>query len=457
MIKFYNSLTQKKEEFVPIQKGKVGLYTCGPTVYDYSHIGNFRTFLFEDLLKRVLLAIGYKVHHVMNITDVDDKTIKKANDEKKELNEITNKYTDAFLKDSKSLRILEANDYPKATEHVPEMIQMIEVLIDKKFAYISKDGSVFFKISKYSDYGMLVNLSNSTILNEEQLSDEYDLDNVNDFALWKSHKNEDGKVLWDSPWGKGRPGWHIECSAMSTKFLGAHFDIHCGGVDNKFPHHENELAQSVCSLDSPFVNYWLHSEFLTVEGKKMSKSLNNYYIISDLIEKGFTYEDFRFIILSAHYRSKVNFSIKRKDEAKSAIRRIEEVRQRLLDISNEFSNTLPNESNDFKKALMDDLDTPKALAIFFNWVRLTNQNIDQKNTTEEEAKAGNAFIEYFNSIFAILNDSSELPDEVQSLVNLREDYRKNKEWHKSDLIRDKLLSLGWKIKDTPLGAKVTKI
>ena len=457
MIKFYNSLTQKKEEFVPIQKGNVGLYTCGPTVYDYSHIGNFRTFLFEDLLKRVLLALGYKVHHVMNITDVDDKTIKKANHEKKELNEITNKYTDAFLKDIKLLRILEANDYPKATDHVSEMIQMIEVLIDKKFAYISKDGSVFFKISKYSDYGRLVNLSNSTILNEEQLSDEYDLENVNDFALWKSHKNEDGKVSWDSPWGKGRPGWHIECSAMSTKFLGVHFDIHCGGVDNKFPHHENELAQSVCSLESPFVNYWLHSEFLTVEGKKMSKSLNNYYIISDLIEKGFTYEDFRFIVLSAHYRSKVNFSIKRKDEAKSAIKRIEEIRQRLLDISNEFSNNLPNEANDFNDALMDDLDTPKALAIFFNWVRLTNQNIDQKNTSEEEAKTGNAFIEYFNSIFAILDDSNELPDEVQSLVNSREDYRKNKEWQKSDLIRDKLLSLGWKLKDTPHGTKVTKI
>lgn len=457
MIKFYNSLTQKKEEFVPIQKGNVGLYTCGPTVYDYSHIGNFRTFLFEDLLKRVLLALGYKVHHVMNITDVDDKTIKKANHEKKELNEITNKYTDAFLKDIKLLRILEANDYPKATDHVSEMIQMIEVLIDKKFAYISKDGSVFFKISKYSDYGRLVNLSNSTILNEEQLSDEYDLENVNDFALWKSHKNEDGKVSWDSPWGKGRPGWHIECSAMSTKFLGVHFDIHCGGVDNKFPHHENELAQSVCSLESPFVNYWLHSEFLTVEGKKMSKSLNNYYIISDLIEKGFSYEDFRFIVLSAHYRSKVNFSIKRKDEAKSAIKRIEEIRQRLLDISNEFSNNLPNEANDFNDALMDDLDTPKALAIFFNWVRLTNQNIDQKNTSEEEAKTGNAFIEYFNSIFAILDDSNELPDEVQSLVNSREEYRKNKEWQKSDLIRDKLLSLGWKLKDTPHGTKVTKI
>ena len=457
MIKFYNSLTHKKEEFVPIQKGRVGLYTCGPTVYDFSHIGNFRTFLFEDLLKRVLLAFDYKVHHIMNITDVDDKTIKKANVEKKELNEITNVYTDAFLKDSNSLRILEADEYPKATDHIDEMIEMIKVLIERKFAYISKDGSVFFKISKFSDYGKLVNLSNSIILNEEELSDEYDLDSINDFALWKTHKSEDGKIAWDSPWGKGRPGWHIECSAMSTKFLGAHFDIHCGGVDNKFPHHENELAQSVCSLDSPFVNYWLHSEFLTVEGKKMSKSLNNYYVLSDLVEKGFTYEDFRFIILSAHYRSKVNFSIKRRDEAKSAIRRIGEVRQRLQDISSEVSTALPNEVNDFNESLMDDLDTPKALAAFFNWVRLTNQNIDQKNISKVEAEMGNAFIEYFNSIFAILDDSKELPSEVQSLLDSREKYRKNKEWQKSDQIRDKLLSLGWKLKDTPFGAKVTKM
>ena len=457
MIKFYNSLTHKKEEFVPIQKGRVGLYTCGPTVYDFSHIGNFRTFLFEDLLKRVLLAFDYKVHHIMNITDVDDKTIKKANVEKKELNEITNVYTDAFLKDSNSLRILEADEYPKATDHIDEMIEMIKVLIERKFAYISKDGSVFFKISKFSDYGKLVNLSNSIILNEEELSDEYDLDSINDFALWKTHKSEDGKIAWDSPWGKGRPGWHIECSAMSTKFLGSHFDIHCGGVDNKFPHHENELAQSVCSLDSPFVNYWLHSEFLTVEGKKMSKSLNNYYVLSDLVEKGFTYEDFRFIILSAHYRSKVNFSIKRRDEAKSAIRRIGEVRQRLQDISSEVSTALPNEVNDFNESLMDDLDTPKALAAFFNWVRLTNQNIDQKNISKVEAEMGNAFIEHFNSIFAILDDSKELPSEVQSLLDSREKYRKNKEWQKSDQIRDKLLSLGWKLKDTPFGAKVTKM
>ena len=457
MIKFYNSLTHKKEEFVPIEKGKIGLYTCGPTVYDYSHIGNFRTFLFEDLLKRVLLAFGYEVNHVMNITDVDDKTIKKANEENRDLNEITSVFTEAFLKDSKSLRILEADNYPKATDHIHEMIQIIEILIEREFAYIAQDGSVFFKISKYLNYGSLVNLTNPLINDEILLSDEYDLENVNDFALWKSYKSEDGKVAWDSPWGKGRPGWHIECSAMSTKFLGTHFDIHCGGVDNKFPHHENELAQSVCALDSSFVNFWLHSEFLTIKGKKMSKSLNNYYIISDLINDGFSYEDFRFIILSSHYRSKVNFSLDRKNEAKSAISRIEEIRQRLLEIESRKSESLPSEANEFNEALKDDLDTPKALAVFFNWIRLTNQKIDHSTISKEEAEMGNTFIEHFNSIFAVLGEETALPSEIQALINAREKCRNNKEWQKSDTIRDELLSMGWKLKDTASGTKVTKI
>ena len=457
MINLYNSLTHKKEKFIPIKKGKVGLYTCGPTVYDYSHIGNFRTFLFEDLLKRVLLAFDYEVYHVMNITDIDDKTIKKANDEGKELKDITKKYTDAFLKDSDSLRILEANDYPKATNHINEMIEIIKILLEREYAYISKDGSVFFKLSKYPNYGRLVNIAKSNKINEVQLSDEYDLDNINDFALWKSYKSDDGEIGWDSPWGKGRPGWHIECSAMSTKYLGAHFDIHCGGVDNKFPHHENELAQSVCAFDTSFVNYWLHSEFLTIEGKKMSKSLNNYYIISDLVDNGFSYEDFRYIILSAHYRSKVNFSLKRRDEAKSSIRRIEEVRQRLLDISEKTSEVLPKEVDDFNESLKDDLDTPKAFAVFFSWIRKTNQNLDKNNISNIEAQMGNAFIEYFNSVFAILEKKNKLSSEVQLLVDSREKHRKNKEWEKSDLIREKLLSLGWNIKDTPFGTKVTKI
>lgn len=457
MIKFYNSLTHSKEEFVSIEKGKVGLYTCGPTVYDYSHIGNFRTFLFEDLLKRALLAFGYEVNHVMNITDVDDKTIKKANEENRDLNEITSVFTEAFLKDSKSLRILEADNYPKATDHIHEMIQIIEILIEREFAYIAQDGSVFFKISKYPNYGSLVNLTNPFINDETLLSDEYDLENVNDFALWKSYKSEDGKVAWDSPWGKGRPGWHIECSAMSTKFLGTHFDIHCGGVDNKFPHHENELAQSVCALDSSFVNFWLHSEFLTIKGKKMSKSLNNYYIISDLINDGFSYEDFRFIILSSHYRSKVNFSLDRKNEAKSAISRIEEIRQRLLEIESRKSESLPSEANEFNEALKDDLDTPKALAVFFNWIRLTNQKIDDSTISKEEAEMGNTFIEHFNSIFAVLGEETALPSEIQALINAREKCRNNKEWQKSDTIRDELLSMGWRLKDTPSGTKATKV
>ena len=455
-MKFYNSLTRKKEKFIPIKKGMVGLYTCGPTVYDYSHIGNFRTFLFEDLLKRVLLAFNYEVYHVMNITDVDDKTIKKSNDENVKLSEITKKYTESFLKDLSLLRIKKADEYPLATDHINEMIEIIKVLIEKKYAYISKDGSVFFKISKYSEYGRLVKLSQTAKIEKIQLSDEYDLDSANDFALWKSYKEEDGDVAWNSPWGKGRPGWHIECSAMSTKYLGEYFDIHCGGIDNKFPHHENELAQSVCALNTKFVNFWLHSEFLTIEGKKMSKSLNNYYVISDLVKNGFSYEDFRFIILSAHYRSKVNFSLKRKDEAKSAIGRIEEFRQRLLDLSKIISEKLPKEADDFNDALQDDLDTPKALAVFFNWVRLTNQKIDKKIFSKQEVEAGNRFIEYFNSIFAILDNKNELPDEVKLLVDSRENHRKNKEWQKSDLIRDKLLSMGWKLKDTPNGPKITK-
>ena len=281
MISFYNSLTKKKEQFEPISDGKVKMYTCGPTVYDFSHIGNFRTFLFEDLLKRVFIAFGYEVDHVMNITDVDDKTIKKSVIEKKELKDITSHYTEAFIKDIKSLRILEADTYPNATDHIDEMIEMIENLIKKGHAYQIDDGSVFFKIDTFSKYGALVNIEKSNISNDLEISDEYSADNANDFALWKSYKEEDGKTYWDSPWGRGRPGWHIECSAMSVKYLGSHFDIHCGGVDNKFPHHENELAQSCCALDSPFVNYWLHSEFLMVDGNKMSKSLNNFYVLSD--------------------------------------------------------------------------------------------------------------------------------------------------------------------------------
>lgn len=457
MLKFYNSITQKIEAFKPIEKGKVKLYTCGPTVYDYSHIGNFRTFLFEDLLKRVLIAFGYDVYHIMNITDVDDKTIKKANEEKKDLKEVALRFTEAFKKDIKSLKINEADLYPNATDHIKEIIKIIKILIEKDFAYVSEDNSVFFKISNYPDYGNLVKISKSNIKNNQQTSDEYDLDDVNDFALWKSHKEQDGKTYWDSPWGRGRPGWHIECSAMSTHYLGNHFDIHCGGIDNKFPHHENEIAQSVCAFNEPFVNFWLHSEFLLIEDQKMSKSLKNYYVLSDLFDNGFTPEEFRFIMLSSHYRSRVNFSMKRKNEARSAIKRIKELQSRLLDITNEKSNELPKAVKLFNQCLGDDLDTPNALAEFYNWIRFTNQKIDKKNLSKNEAAKANAFIFYFNSIFDILSTNDNIPEEIMSLVQIREKYRENKEWEKSDLLRDDLLAKGWLVKDTSDGSKLTKI
>ena len=348
MIQFYNSLTKKKENFVPIKKGKVSIYTCGPTVYDNAHIGNYRTFLFEDFLKRTLLAFGYDVFHVMNITDVDDKTIQKANEEKKTLNEITDYYISNFKDDLKSLSIFPSDKLPRATDHVGQMIEMIKTLIDKGYAYVTDDGSVFFSIDAYEDYGALSNIDmNQAVRGDRVASDEYNLDNPSDFALWKSYKKEDGNVKWSSPWGLGRPGWHIECSAMSIEYLGPHFDIHCGGVDNKFPHHENEIAQSICATNKPFVNFWMHSEFLTVDGGKMSKSLGNYYCLNDLKKEGLTAEEFRYIVLSPHYRSKVNFSLDKKHEAKKAIQRIMGLKERLEKFDESESVELPRDADNF--------------------------------------------------------------------------------------------------------------
>jgi len=291
MLRFYNSLSKMKEDFIPIEKGKVKIYTCGPTVYDYAHIGNFRTFLFEDFLKRTLQSLGYDVFHVMNITDVDDKTIKKSLEEGKELHEITEYYKSIFIEDLEILKILPPNEFPAATDHIDQMINIIQILIDKGHAYTTDDSSVFFSIDSYKDYGKLSNLDMSKVIRGSRVaSDEYNLENPSDFVLWKSYKKEDGNVKWASPWGYGRPGWHIECSAMSMEYLGNHFDIHCGGVDNKFPHHENEIAQSFCSTEEPFVNTWMHAEFLIINDTKMSKSLDNYYHLKDLLKKGFTPE-----------------------------------------------------------------------------------------------------------------------------------------------------------------------
>ena len=459
-LQFYNSLKREKEIFQPIEKGKVGLYTCGPTVYDYAHIGNFRTFMFEDLLKRWLLHLRYDVKHVMNITDVDDKTIKKAKQMKVSLSHITDKYTQYFMEDLKWLKMIPADIYPTATESIPKMISMIERLLEKGFAYREDDGSVYFNISSFPNYGKLTQISISAQRTGDRvMEDEYDKDAPQDFALWKGWKEEDGEVVWDAPWGRGRPGWHIECSAMSSESLGDHFDIHCGGVDNMFPHHENEIAQSQCATDQPFVNFWLHSEFLMVDGGKMSKSLGNFYRISALKELGFTAESIRYQLLAGHYRSKITFSIDKKHEGDKVVQRLSDFYNRLQKMNANESSTgsLPEAYSKFRDRMNDDLDSPQALAVFFDWMKTVNGKIDKNLITDSDLGEAWEFLVAFDSVFGFIrNQDFEIPDKINLLLNKRQKARSEENWVESDLIREHLKEKGWIIDDTPDGQYLKK-
>ena len=455
--RFYNTINRKKVEFEPITPGTVKLYTCGPTVYDTAHIGNFRTFIFEDLLKRFLVFKGYEVYHVMNITDVDDKTIKRAITEEITINELTLKYTEEFMNDIKSLKILPADKYPRATDHIDEMIKMIQALEENGYAYETEDHSVYFRLDAYDSYGQLTQIDlTQQRVNERIINDEYSKDNPQDFALWKARDDDDGKIYWESPWGRGRPGWHIECSAMSIKYLGNHFDIHCGGVDNIFPHHENEIAQSVSATQEPFVNYWMHSEYLQIHGDKMSKTLGNYYKISDLISEGFTAEEIRFTLLSAHYRSKLDFSLKQKQEARTTIQRITDFQQRLLELkdSSETESSIPDEFEEFVAALDDDLDTPKAFAIFFGWIRSMNKLLDRGEFKFSQINGGLDFIDKFDDLFAIIPDAESIPQNIYDLIKKREKARLKQDWKTADKIRNQLYQEGWLVADSPSGPKV---
>ena len=456
-IRFYNTINRKKVDFEPITPGTVKLYTCGPTVYDTAHIGNFRTFLFEDLLKRFLIFKGYEVYHVMNITDVDDKTIKRANTEGMMINELTLRYTKEFMNDIKSLKILPADKYPRATDHIAEMIQMIQTLEESGYAYETKDHSVYFRLDSYDSYGQLTKIDLTKQRTTKRIiNDEYSKDNPQDFALWKAWDDEDGKVFWESPWGRGRPGWHIECSAMSIKYLGNHFDIHCGGVDNIFPHHENELAQSVSATKGLFVNYWMHSEYLHIQGDKMSKTLGNFHKISDLISEGFTAEEIRFTLLSPHYRSKLNFSLNQNQEARTAIQRITDIQQRLFELkdSAQTGGPMPDEFEEFIAALDDDLDTPKAFAIFFGWIRSMNNLLDKGKLMLSQVNGGLEFIGKFDDLFAIIPEAEIVPQELYDLIDKREKARLKQDWKTADKIRNLLHKEGWLVEDSPSGPKV---
>ena len=459
MIKFYNTKTRKREEFKPIEEGKVGLYTCGPTVYDFAHIGNFRAYIFEDLLRRFLELSGYDVNHVMNITDIDDKTIRRSIEENRSLQDFTDEYVKSFHEDVATLRLLPAHKYPRATEFIPQMLEMVGQLEEKGFTYTTQDGSVFFKISEFDGYGSLAKLDPDQLRAGERVeNDEYGKEEGRDFALWKGHKDSESNISWESPWGNGRPGWHLECSAMSTHYLGNHFDIHCGGVDNIFPHHENEIAQSCAATGEKFVNYWLHNEHLLVESQKMSKSEGNFYTLRQLLDKGYSPESLRYTLISTHYRQKLNFTFDKIKSSQKCVNKLRELKRRALIIDAEANGQdveklSTDMLNKFMEKLGDDLNISGALGELFVWVNDIFSLLDNDDVSASGAGAILATLNTIDLILCVINDTcdDEPSEEIDALIVARNEARANKDWSKADEIRDKLDALGVVLEDTQSG------
>lgn len=445
-MKLFNTLTRKIEEFTPINPPKVGMYTCGPTVHDYQHIGNLRTMIFSDILSRTLKASGFEVTSVRNITDIDDKIIQKAKEKNQSIEEFTNEYTEIFFKDIISLNIESVSVSCKATEHVGHMIKYIVVLVSKGFAYIEKDGSVYFDISKFSEYGKLSQIDKRSLKTGTRiLSDEYSKDDVQDFALWKSARPKE--VGYDSPWGRGRPGWHIECSVMSQEYLGDSFDIHTGGIDLLFPHHENEIAQSEAKTGKKFVNYFVHAEHLLVNGQKMAKSLNNFFRLKDIGERGFDPLSLRYLFLTAHYRDKLNFTW---DSLQAA--------QHALDHLREEIRAWEQPKGDaglywqkFLEAANNDLNMPQAVGQLWEMVRSdTPTSSRARDLLEMDKILGLRLEEY-------LGKAIEVPMEVQKLLEKRESVRASGDFKESDRIRKGIEKLGYRVLDTRSGPKVKSV
>ena len=461
-IRFFNTLTRQKEPFKPIEAGKVGMYTCGPTVYDYAHIGNFRAFLFEDLLKRWLEYRGYKVTHVMNLTDVDDKTIRGSQKQQIPLRQYTEHYANAFFEDINALNVKAATHYPKATDHIPEMVTLIKTLIQKGYAYKSQDGSIYYAISKFKNYGKLSHINVQELQAGARVkTDEYTKEEAQDFALWKAWTPEDGDVFWETELGKGRPGWHIECSAMSMRYLGETFDIHCGGIDNMFPHHENEIAQSEAATGKKFVNYWLHNEHLQVEGRKMAKKLGNFYTLRDLLGKGYDPIAIRYLLLSTHYRQQFNFTFEGLDAAKNAIERLRNFMRRLPDADGKGSegkidSALHAVQTGFGCAMDDDLNISVALGALFDFVRDVNALLDAGVVSVKEADAVYAVMQGFDAVLGVIGEverEESLPKEAEALIQKREEARKAKDWAAADALRMRLREMGVVVEDTPQGVR----
>ena len=464
-LRLFNTYSRLLEDFRPIDPAghAVKLYTCGPTVYSYAHIGNFRAYIFEDLLQRHLEARGFHVHRVMNLTDVDDKTIRNSRQEGKGLAEFTAPFKQAFREDLKTLRIKDANDYPEATapQYIARMIEMIGVLVERGFAYQAEDGSVYYRIKDFPDYGKLAHLNLEELRPSGRVrSDEYDKESLGDFALWKAWDEADGDVGWDSPWGRGRPGWHIECSAMAGAILGDELDIHCGGEDNIFPHHEAEIAQSEAVTGKKFVRHWMHCKHLMVNGQKMSKSLGNFYTLRDVLAKGYTGREVRYALLRVNYGLPLNFTFEGMADARASLKRVDAWHSRLTDHAAKVTASEPHPLADherFELALDDDLNISGALGQLFEVVRDSNVALDAGQMTPGQARGLLDWWARINRTLALEPDASEVPAEVQSLLDQRAAARTAKEWKRSDELRDAVTALGWTIKDSKDGQKLTKL
>lgn len=461
-LSFFNTMNRRQEDFTPLNGNKVGMYTCGPTVYNFAHIGNFRAYIFEDLLRRVIKYAGYEMFQVMNLTDVDDKTIRDSQVAGKSLNDFTAIYKQAFFADLTELKIEPAELYPAATDHINEMIELIQTLIDKGLGYQADDGSVYFSIAKFPEYGKLAKIDLENQRSGVRIkNDEYAKDSVADFALWKAWDVADGDVCWDSPWGKGRPGWHIECSAMSMKYLGKTFDIHTGGIDNMFPHHEDEIAQSESANGCRYVNYWLHCAHLIVDGDKMSKSAGNFFTLSDLKDKGFTGREIRWVLLGTHYRKKLNFTLDFCEQARATLKKFNDFFDRLREVKqdngNDASDSIKVAKGAFSEALGDDLNISKALAAIFALQRETNILLDGGTLSHVGAEAVLEQFRDFDRIFELFEvDSSvnEFPAEVIALAEKRQQARQQRDFAASDALRDEIAALGWIIEDGPDGYRL---
>ncbi len=468
-LQLYNTESRKLEEVFPLDGKTVRLYTCGPTVYNYAHIGNFRTFVFEDILRRTIKFFGFRIEQVMNLTDVDDKTIRGALASKMTLNDFTKIYKEAFFQDLKTLDIERVEHYPAATDYIAQMIEMCQTLISKNVAYVGADSSVYFAISRFKEYGKLSHLCLEDLkegASERINNDEYAKESASDFVLWKAYDAErDGNIFWESPFGPGRPGWHLECSVMAKAILGDTIDIHAGGVDLIFPHHENEIAQSECCTGKLFSRLWVHAEHLLVDGKKMSKSLGNFYTLRDMLDKGYDGTTLRFMLMQTHYRTQLNFTFQGLDAAKQTLQRIHDFMRRL-------KNYMPKEGTAWKdgqsvgkkalegyaKALGNDLNISEALSFLFELIREVNGAIDANLLGKQDIEQITEIIMKMDTVLGVCKLPDEaIPADILQLVEERQKARKEKQWQRSDEIRKELLQKGYCVEDSPAGATVKRV